>query len=91
MRIYNIYHDIRKNSIYYRPKNCPHARIYVIQKDGISGSILPRIYVISESRCNFFFNFWWQSGEPKPIVHFFVQCRADPRLSLIDCPIVSLI
>ena len=40
MRIYNIYHDIRKNSIYYRPEDCPHARICVIQKDSISGSIL---------------------------------------------------
>ena len=35
MRIYNIYHDIRKNSIYYRPGNQLHARICVIQKDGI--------------------------------------------------------
>ena len=54
MRIYNIYHDIRKNSIYYRPGNCHHARICVIQKDGISGSILPRAYVLFRKPMQFF-------------------------------------
>lgn len=95
MRIYIIYitiHDIRKNSIYYRPGNCHHARICGISERRHFWIDFPHVRICnSESRCNFFGRIWCWSGEPKPIVHFFVQCWPICRLSLTGRPIVSLI